>query len=262
MIKLIASDMDGTLLDENGRLPKDFISIFQKLRDKKVKFVVASGRPYATLYENFKPISDDLYYICDNGAYVVENGKVLNISIMDKSKVNNVIKACENIPNIELLLCGTKGAYHLPLSSKAEKEVNKYYINKIEVNNLYDIDDDIFKITICDLGHASDNSHPILHTKFKDDFMVVVSGEIWVDMMNLGVNKGSALETIQKADNISYDETMVFGDFYNDVEMLSKAYYSFVMENANDDLKKHGNFIAKKNTENGVIEAIKEYVLF
>ena len=54
---------------------------------------------------------------------------------------------------------------------------------------------------------------------------------------------------------------MVFGDFYNDVEMLKKAHYSFVMENANEDMKQYGNFIAKKNTENGVIEAIEEYVL-
>lgn len=54
---------------------------------------------------------------------------------------------------------------------------------------------------------------------------------------------------------------MAFGDFYNDVEMLQSAHYSFVMENANDDMKQYGNYIAKKNTENGVIKAIEEYVL-
>ena len=54
---------------------------------------------------------------------------------------------------------------------------------------------------------------------------------------------------------------MVFGDFYNDIEMLQKAHYSFVMENANEDMKQYGNFIAKSNYENGVIDAIQNYVL-
>ena len=53
---------------------------------------------------------------------------------------------------------------------------------------------------------------------------------------------------------------MVFGDFYNDIEMLQKAYYSFVMENANEDMKQYGNFIAKNNSENGVIQAINQYI--
>ena len=58
------------------------------------------------------------------------------------------------------------------------------------------------------------------------------------------------------------NETMVFGDFYNDIEMLQRAYYSFVMENANEDMKQYGNFIAKSNTENGVITAIEKYALY
>lgn len=89
---------------------------------------------------------------------------------------------------------------------------------------------------------------------------VVVSGELWVDINNKGVNKGYALEQIQKDENISFEETMVFGDFYNDIEMLQKAYYSFVMENANEDMKQYGNFIAKSNRENGVIQAINQYI--
>ena len=91
--------------------------------------------------------------------------------------------------------------------------------------------------------------------------MVVVAGEIWLDIMNKNVNKGAALEKIQNDENISYEETMVFGDFYNDIEMLGKAKFSFVMENANEDMKQYGNYIAKSNRNYGVIKAIEEYVL-
>lgn len=261
MIKLIATDMDGTLLDEHGKLPKDFFDVLDKLNNKNIKFVVASGRPYPTLYENFKPYSDNIYYICDNGAYVVEDKGKFSINIIDKNIVNKIIKTCENIDNIELILCGTKGAYHRPCSDKFVKEINKYYIKKHIVEDLYSIDDDIFKVTLCDLSGASNNSNETLYPLFGKDLMVVVAGEIWLDIMNKNVNKGAALGKIQIDENISYEETMVFGDYYNDVEMLKKAKYSFVMENANEDMKQYGNYIAKSNKEYGVIQAIKEYIL-
>ena len=90
----------------------------------------------------------------------------------------------------------------------------------------------------------------------------MVSGKLWVDINNKGVNKGYALEKIQKDENISFEETMVFGDYLNDLEMMGKAYYSYAMENAHDDLKKVSRFIAKSNNNNGVVEAIKEVVQF
>ena len=261
MIKLIATDMDGTLLDENGKLPSNFFSTLEMLDKKEVKFVVASGRPYPTLYENFKPISDNLYFICDNGSYIVEPGKDPVISILDRNVVNDVIKACENLSNTELVLCGVNGTYHRPCSDEIEKEISKYYINRTFVNNLIDVDDDIFKIAICDFNGSKDNSYNVLNPLFGEDYKVVVSGAVWVDVNNKDINKGTALKRLQEDFDISYDETMSFGDFYNDVEMLLASHYSFVMENANDDMMQYGNFVAKSNTENGVIEAIHEYVL-
>lgn len=258
MIKLIASDMDGTLLDENGVIPKEFFTTIKNLNDRNIKFVVASGRPYLTLRENFKPISDSLYYICDNGAYVVENNKLLNVSIIDKKIVHSVLKSLENVKNTSAVLCGVNGTYHLPLDEMHKNEIDKYYIKRKEVSNLYDIDDDIFKIAVCDLDISKDNSFKVLNPLFSKDVTVVVSGKYWVDVNNLNVSKGAALKEIQVNDNIKYDETMVFGDFYNDISMLKEAYYSYVMENANDDMKQYGNFIAPSNNDHGVIKIINE----
>ena len=95
MIKLIATDMDGTLLDENGKLPADFFEVLEELKKKNVKFVVASGRPYFTLYENFKPVSDELYFICDNGSCVVEESKEFQISAIDKEYVKEELSKLE-----------------------------------------------------------------------------------------------------------------------------------------------------------------------
>lgn len=261
MIKLIATDMDGTLLDENGKLPKDFFKVLEELERRQIKFVVASGRPYFTLYENFKPVSDELYFICDNGAYIAEKTKEPKISAIDKEYIKEVVEICDSMENIEVILCGTKGAYLRKCDKEFTDEIYKYYIKREIVDDLNNIDDDIFKIAICDLEGSKDHSFKVLDKYFKDKLNVVVSGKVWVDISNKGVNKGTALEKIQIDENISYEETMVFGDFYNDISMLEKAHYSFVMENANEDMKQYGNYIAESNVNNGVIKAIEKYVL-
>lgn len=260
MIKLIATDMDGTLLDENGNLPENFFKTLNKLNKMNIKFVVASGRSYSTLYKNFKPVSDDICYICDNGAFIVEYKNICDVNIINKKDVHDIIKTCSDIPNIQLVLCGLKGSHHMMSNEIFSNEMNQYYSQKYITEDLRTVDDDIFKIAICDLSIAAENSYKILYPKYHDNFSIVVSGKLWVDIMNKNVSKGKALEKMQKDLNISYNETMVFGDFYNDSEMLQKAYYSFVMENANDDMKQYGNFIAKSNRENGVIKAIEEYI--
>ncbi|MDD6794354.1 MAG: HAD family hydrolase [Clostridiaceae bacterium] len=260
MIKLIATDMDGTLLDSNSKLPENFYDTYNKLYEMGIKFVVASGRPYLTLRENFKPIASKLDFICDNGAYIVESGKEPKISIIEKAKVNELIETCKSIPNTELLLCGIKGAYRTNIDPKFIKEIDKYYVNQIVVDDLTKVDDDIFKVTVCDFNISAENSYKVFYPKFKNELKVVISGKVWLDITNINVNKGAALSRIKDDFNISYDETMAFGDFYNDIELLKEAKYSFVMENANDDMKKYGNYIAKKNTENGVVQAIEEYI--
>lgn len=261
MIKLIATDMDGTLLDENSKLPVNFFDTLAKLKEKDIKFVVASGRPYVTLYQNFKPHSDELYFICDNGAYIVEPGRKPVISIIDKNDVEKIAATAEKIPNTTIILCGTKATYMKPCSDEMLAEISKYYLNKVYVDSFNDIDDDIFKVTICDFGDSSKNSYPILNPIFGDKYKLCVSGKVWLDINNKNVNKGDALKEIQNTFSISYSETMAFGDFYNDIELLQASKYSFVMENANEDMKQYGRYIAKSNKDNGVIKAIEEYVL-
>ncbi len=259
MIKLIATDMDGTLLNENSQLPSNFFDILKKLNDNNIKFVVASGRPYFTLHENFKPHSNEIYFICDNGAYIVEPGRKPIISILNKQDVNEMVSAVENIPNTAIILCGTKASYLKKCTNEMQKEISKYYLNQKIVDNLIDIDDDIFKVTICDFNNSAQNSYPLLKPLFGHKYKLSVSGEVWLDINNKNINKGNALKEIQKNFHISYNETMAFGDFYNDIELLQAAEYSFVMENANEDMKQYGKYIAESNKNNGVLKAIEKY---
>lgn len=260
MIKLIASDMDGTLLDRNGCLPPNFFEILDKLKSKGVCFTAASGRSYEPLFLDFAPHSESLSYIADNGTCVVHEGKLIYKNTLSKEYVKEVVKACEKLEGVYLILCGVNGAYmgECPWTSE---EIDKYYKTRAVVDDLSCVDDEIFKIGICDIKGATNNSYAFLAPIFSENLTVVRSGAFWTDVMNLNVNKGEALKKLQGKLGISEDETMAFGDYYNDIEMLKRAKYSFVMETADDEIKKHGNFIAKGNHEYGVVKAIQEYVL-
>ena len=95
MIKLIVSDMDGTLLDDEKRLPPDFFEVLNKLIERDIIFTVASGRTYSALDHLFpEPYRDKVAYICDNGACTVLNGKPVNVTPLDGETYRELLEAC------------------------------------------------------------------------------------------------------------------------------------------------------------------------
>lgn len=261
MVKLIATDMDGTLLDDNKRLPDNFREMLDRIESLGMKFVIASGRSYSALTYLFGDMCKRLDFICDNGAYVVIDGEPYEPSVIPDSSVKSIIKTCEEVGNTSPVLCGENGIYY-PKSAKEQfqKEVNNFYINFSAVENLYEVNDRIFKIAICDILNPVNNCYPVLSEKYGDEFSIQVSGPLWVDMMNKGVDKGTALSNIKKKLGISKDEVMAFGDYYNDISLLNEAEYSYTMANACEDMHKYSKYKALSNNENGVIKAIYDYI--
>ncbi len=261
MIKLIASDLDGSLLNDEKKLAPEFFDIFGELKRRGIHFVAASGRTYSTLRHNFHPVSEEMDFICENGACVVMGGAYLRQETLKMEELSGVFQVCRTIPDIQLVLCGTKSAYHLDYPPAFDWHIKSYHINHTIVSDLTDVKDEIYKVAICDLNRPERNSFPILDKQFGKQFSLRISGDYWMDIMRPGVNKGNALMEIQSKLGVTEDETMAFGDYYNDIELLRHAKYSFVMENANEDMRQYGRYIAKSNNENGVLEAVKEYVL-
>lgn len=261
MIKLIASDMDGTLLNENNEINDEFFDIFNKLKERDIIFAAASGRQYYNLLKRFEKIKDDMMFIAENGTFVVYKDEEILVNALDKNIAIELIKIGRTIENAYVIVCGKKSAYIENNDERLVKETKKYYERYEIIDNLTKVEDDILKVTICDFSGSEINSNNY-YNEYKDKLQVTVSGEIWLDITAKGINKGVAIEKVQEMLEITPKETMVFGDYLNDLEMMQKAYYSFAMENAHDDLKKVSRFIAKSNNNNGVVEAIKEVVQF
>lgn len=260
MIKLIATDMDGTLLNNNNEIHHDFIDVFEKLQEKDIIFAAASGRQYFNLLKRFENVKDKMMFIAENGTFVVYKGEEIFINSLDRNIAKKLVNIGRNIENSNVILCGKNSAYIESTDEEFIKEVEKYYEKYEVVKDVNEIEDDILKVTICDFNGAQENSNKY-YDDYREDLQVSISGKIWLDITNKGANKGVAIKVLQEKMGIDFNETMVFGDYLNDLEMMEVAYHSYAMENAHDDLKKVSRFIAKSNDENGVLEAIKLNIL-
>lgn len=259
MIKFIATDMDGTLLNRNNEIHDEFFDVFEKLEQNNIIFAAASGRQYYNLAKRFESIKDRMMFIAENGTFVVYKDEELFINALDKCVARELIQIGRTIDNSYVILCGKKAAYVESDNEEFIKEVSKYYERYEIVEDVNQIDDDILKVTICDFSGSENNSNKYFND-YRENLQVTISGEIWLDITAKGANKGVAIKVLQEKLGINFEETMVFGDYLNDLEMMGAAYHSYAMENAHDDLKKVARFRAKSNDENGVVEAIKNNI--
>lgn len=262
MIKLIASDMDGTLLDDEKRLPEDFFTVLDKLSERNITFAVASGRTYSAL-EHLFPVeyTDRISYICDNGACVVHKGEVLECELLTRDVYEKLVEFCEREDGISMLACGKKSVYHLDLGKEFCEDVEMYYKRHTIVKDFLSIDDEFFKLAVCDANGSVVHGKPLFDRVFGDTLNVQASGEAWMDVMPGGVSKGKALKRFRERLGISRSETMAFGDYFNDADMLAEAEWSFAMENGREEIKKMAKYIAPDNNSGGVIACIKKFVL-
>lgn len=260
MIKLIATDMDGTLLNSQGEIDPSFYPTLEALYEKNIIFAAASGRQYYNLLKRFESVKDEMVFIAENGTYVVYKGEELLVSGLRQEDVDTFIEVAQDIPESYIVLCGKKSAYVVSEDERFKEQHKKYYERCEVVKDFKDVDDVILKFTICDFKGSEDNSNRFFET-YRDDFQITVSGHYWLDITAKDINKGIAMKKIQEQFGITPEETMVFGDYLNDVELMKSAYHSYAMENGHPDLKKMARFVAKSNDENGVVEMIREKVL-
>ncbi|NJB82287.1 HAD family hydrolase [Wenyingzhuangia aestuarii] len=259
-VKLIVSDMDGTLLNSEHNVSDLFFEQFKKLKAKNIKFVAASGRQYHSILQKLESIKEHITIVAENGAYVVENGKEVFANAFAKKDVIDLLKVSGKIPNTNIVLAGKKKAYFLKVSKEFESTVSEYYSEYEIIESFENLPDDEFlKIALCNTQGAEANIYPYLKD-LVGDWLVKVSGEMWVDVALKANHKGNALERIQEQLGISDEETMAFGDYQNDIEMLRKVKYSFAMENAHPDVLKTANYKTLSNNHFGVETVINQLI--
>ncbi|WP_415327014.1 Cof-type HAD-IIB family hydrolase [Chryseobacterium sp. MMS23-Vi53] len=260
-IKMIVTDMDGTFLNSHHEISPEFMGIYNELKRRNILFVPASGRQMMGITKYFGDIENEMAFIAENGGYVKYQNKELFVDQLDQKYIAEIITTIRRIPGATAVLSGKKKAYYETDNQGFIDYISQFYTDNERREDLtLGVDDSIFKIAVYHAQGSEENLYPILKDFEKYDLEVVVSGQYWLDIMNKNINKGNALEILQKSLGISPEQTMAFGDYMNDIEMLKNAKYSYAMKNAHPSVKAAASFEACTNDNFGVLKTIKDYL--
>jgi hydroxymethylpyrimidine pyrophosphatase-like HAD family hydrolase len=189
----------------------------------------------------------------------VRDGVELSSDPLDRAVAARVVATTRHLAahgvDVGAVLCGKKSAYVERTDEAFLTEVKRYYALLRTVDDLTTVDDEFLKMALYDFGPVARATAPALEP-LTSTHQVVVSSDHWVDVMNRTANKGAALRRLQRELGITPAQTLVFGDYLNDLEMLDAAEWSFAMTNAHPDVRRRARYLAPPNTENGVVRTI------
>lgn len=257
-VKMVAVDLDGTLLTTDKKMPDDFKPWV--LAHPGIHTVIASGRQYDRLLHQFADIHDHLVFIAENGSLVVDQqGKIIFSSPMSSLNIRKTLDFIHLIPSATPVLCGIHCAYSLPSGEGIVKNLHIYYQNLKSVSSFEEAmkEDTIIKIAVFEeTGRIGD--YEKLFPQLTKEVHGVISDKKWADFANTGINKGKAIQAILSNFHLSKSNAMAFGDYGNDKEMLKEVYYSYAMENATEEIKSVANFQTDSNDHDGVMKILRQ----
>ncbi len=242
-IKFIASDLDGTLLLNGAqKVSQELIPLIRRLNDAGIIFCAASGRQYPNLRRLFGEVADDMMYICENGSVIIYKDKLLDKTPMDVELGREIIRAITGIKQCEVLVSGERTSYLKPKTDEYLVRMRDVVRNDIcLVDDLEHIAEDYVKISVYDPTGIENTENYFLNA-FKGRAQSCVSGKQWLDYTAQGVNKGSAIKTIQHIMGFEKDECLAFGDNFNDIEMFQAVGHPVVMRQAVDKVKEYAAY--------------------
>ncbi|MEK4152779.1 Cof-type HAD-IIB family hydrolase [Carnobacterium sp. FSL E2-0243] len=281
MIELIASDMDGTLLNEKMVISKANAQAIAEAERRGIKFMVSTGRGYTEAHPLLTEVGINCPMITLNGAQVYDDqGKIIDNIGIEKDTVRTILQLLKE-HNIYAEVVTSKGIYSdnkvKRIESVASLLVNlnpetTYKMGvvlaaaRLELMNINYIDD--YKELVNDhsievlklIAFSDDGQHTLAPIKEKLETLgslAITSSFINnIEINHKDAQKGIALARTAKRLGIPMENVMAIGDNFNDVSMLKVAGVSFAMENAEEEVKSHAKYLTSSNNENGVAEAI------
>lgn len=251
-IKLIASDMDGTLLDENGQVPPETFDLILALREHGVRFVASSGRRYDRLCDFFSPVKDRMDFVASNGAQVFADGVQIDREVYSHLAIRRLAKTVAMFPNMHLALFDRTKSYLLDDEDKFVREVDKDLPNIERIYELPSPQVSIIKASIfCDDGNVMDNAY-VLQRELGGLFTFAPSGSSYIDAMQPGISKASGIAQVMEYHGIDASEVMAFGDAMNDYEIIRFVGTGCAMANGRPALRAVADRVIGSNVEHAV----------
>ena len=246
MIKLIASDLDGTLLQNGAQeLTPRAVELIHKITQKGIHFAAASGRQYDNERRVFQKIRDEISYIAENGSLCIHQGKVISRGVIPDDLVRRILDEIKKCPGFEIVVSKEDACY----IEDNDKEFVNHIVNVMHnttkiVDDVRDVEGPVLKIAIANMAsHDLEGYLKHLREMFASEIKVVTSGHVWIDFIVPDCNKGTALMKLMELFGVRPEECIAFGDQYNDVEMLEAAGISYAMANAVPGIAEHADYV-------------------
>lgn len=290
MYKLVAIDLDGTMLNCYGELTEKTKEVVAKCLEKDIEIVLASGRPIDSIKAIAKELGINGYFIAGNGAlvYDLKNENIIYENYMKKEKVLEIIKICEEnsiVYNVytdkTILTTGLKFNVLYYYKENLKKEENKK-TNISILENIYDYvknmnDEKFLKITICDENSSIFNSIirkikeisgiEILEVAHMSRKIIKQGTEeipveyFYTEISASDVDKWSAIDFLRKKLNLEPENIMAIGDNVNDKKMIEKAGMGVAMKGSTPEIINVANDVTDTNNNDGVAKILEKYFL-
>ena len=261
-IKLIAVDLDGTLLNPRGELDAETVSAARACMERGARFVLSSGRMPGALRRFCDALRVNAPAVCYNGGALVEigSGKVLFSTPVPLDLARDIAKTAEDMGLY--FHAFIHGGYIAPYYCEKTEAYEKLSGVKAEVVNgaiSEKMDEAPMKLLILDTPEGAAKALPVLKEKFAGRANILQNQKHMIECVDKNTGKAGALQYLIGRLGISNEETCAFGDGMNDLDMLRWAAYPYVMETASDAVKKaDSRFLrAPSNARAGVAMALE-----
>ncbi|MBU5315980.1 Cof-type HAD-IIB family hydrolase [Clostridium bornimense] len=275
--KLICIDMDGTLLDNSAKnIPNENLEAIKSATEKGVKVAITTGRLFTSARYFSDLIGVKTPVIASNGAYIREkdSDKVIAEFLLGEENIKAILDVVKEYDirvffnTVDTVITDKdilQGNAYMEMNKDLPKEMQvKFLINEDLKSTSLRYKDEILKC-ICINENNVYNTKEIEELKMKlkeiDSIEVVSSNHNNFEIMNKGVSKGKAVETLAKEYGIPKDEVIAIGDGENDLSMIKYAGLGVAMGNSSDFIKEQADYVTDTNVNAGVGKVIKKFVL-
>ena len=266
MYKLIAVDMDGTLLREDKTISEETIRAINRANAKGIKVVLATGRPLEGIERYLKELNlvyKEDYALTYNGA-IVQNAltkEVISENLIKGSDLKNLYKLSKEL-KINIHAFDKNGCITPVMSKYTELEgtINKINVRLVDFNAIKE-EEDIIKVMMVEEPEKLEETIAKLPKELYDRYTIVRSAPYFLEFLNKQSNKGEGVRILAQYLGIKQEEVICVGDAGNDVHMIKYAGLGVAMGNAFDEVKEIADFITKTNEEDGVAHVINKFII-
>ena len=269
-IKVIATDMDGTLLDPRGQLDLPRLEkILDKLDHRGVRFVIATGNEVHRMRQLLGHLAERVVLVVANGARIFENNELIQAQTWDDAMVERALahfkgRECQD----QFVVTAMNGGFVKKgtVFTELDKFMTPEMIEKLyqRMNFVDEFDSNLFggvlKMSMVVGEERSDSVLQEINDLFDGHVRAVSSGYGCIDILQDGIHKAWGLVELLRRWNLKPEQIMAFGDSENDIEMLELAGISYAMENAEEAVKRVATKVAPANSQAGVYKVLENWL--